>query len=56
MEKFYEISVGPGSLRGYKNFKVLNILSYGIAIILCISSVVLGALAFITLSIPTFIL
>lgn len=56
MEKFYEISIGPGSLKSYKNFKILNIVSYGIAVLLFLNSVILGILAFITLSIPTFIL
>lgn len=56
MDKFYEISIGPGSLVNYKRFKVLNIISYGVGVILFLNSAILGILAFVTLSIPTFIL
>lgn len=56
MEKFYEISIGPGSLTSYRNFKILNIISCGIAIMICLNSIIFGILAFVTLSIPTFIL
>ncbi len=56
MEKFYEISIGAGSLTSYKRFKILNVSSYIIAAILFLNSAILGILAFVTLSIPTFIL
>lgn len=56
MDKFYEISIGPGSLASYKSFKTLNGISYVIAAIFLLNSVILGILAFITLSIPTFVL
>lgn len=56
MEKFYEISIGAGSLKNYKKFKILNIVSYILVAILFLNSAILSVLAFITLSIPTFIL
>lgn len=56
MEKFYEISIGAGSLKSYKSFKILNIISYVIVAVLFLNSAILSVLAFVTLSIPTFIL
>lgn len=57
MEKFYEMSVGAGDLKKYNLLKNINIATYVISFFALVMTGVLGGvIAFLVLSLPTFIL